>query len=540
MTKVYLLNVPIENDYRHTLYFTSASSQHDYFSSKIVKSYTDDFSYQRKDNLIRIPEHYDNLLGVNYVMYQNKNKWYYAFVTDMKYINDERTDLIIETDVMQTWLFDYVVNPSFVEREHVSNDTIGRHTVPEQLETGEYICEGKMSTEMTAHFVIATTYDFKRKCPGATYVNGIFHGVIYYLIQSSDLISAYNSIVYFLNVYADLGKSDSIVGLFMLPDELTNYHFINEWDYMVTDGALSNYPYKELDYKIIERERAQDMGGWIISRLNHFNGYEPLNNKLLTYPYKYILLSNNNGGNAIYQYEHFNSDSCQFKMYGSVTIGGSIRSLPLNYKGITENNEEGLNLGKFPICSYTNDAFTNWLTQNSVNMLASVGSGALQVIGGGIAMASGAGAGAGALAVGSGLVAITGSVGQVYQMSKVPPQAEGNLNCGDVAYSMGNCNFTTYHMSIKEEYARIIDGYFNVYGYKVNRVKLPNKAHRGRWWYTKTIDVNIDGAIPGTDLQKIKDCYNKGITFWRNGNEIQSYNLENKISITSDAITDGD
>lgn len=538
-TKVYLLNVPLENDYKHTLYFTSASSQQDYFSSKVVKSYTD-FTYQRKDNIIRVPELYDNLIGCNYVMYQNKNKWYYAFITEMKYVNDDTTHISIQTDALQTWLFDFTIKPSFVEREHVSNDSIGRHSVPEQLECGEYIVEGKSQTEITAHFVIATTYDFKRETAGSTYINGIYHGVNYYLINSSDLQGAKQSIDYFLKLYADKGKSDSILGLFMLPDELTGYHSISEWDYMSSSGGLSYYPYKLITNDIVERDKAQSMGGWSGTIANSLDTYTPTNNKLLTYPYRYMLVSNNNGGNAIYQYEHFKNLSYGFNMYGAVTIGGSIRCIPLNYKGITENNEEGLNLGKFPICSYTNDAFTNWMTQNSVNILASVGSGILQVAGGIGAIATGAGAGAGAIAAASGLVSITSSVGQVYQMSKVPPQAEGNLNCGDVAYAMGNCNFTTYNMCIKPEYAKIIDNYFSMFGYKVNRVKRPNKAHRGRWWFTKTIDVNIDGAIPMNDLNTIKNCYNNGITFWRNGSEIGDYSLENKISTTSGAITDLD
>jgi hypothetical protein len=69
-----------------------------------------------------------------------------------------------------------------------------------------------------------------------------------------------------------------------------------------------------------------------------------------------------------------------------------------------------------------------------------------------------------------------------------------------------------------------------MFGYKVNRVKVPNKAHRGRYWFTKTIDVNIDGAIPMEDMQKIKDCYNRGITFWRNETVYQNYSAPNEIS----------
>ena len=84
ISKVYLLSVPLENDYKNTLYFTSKENQHSYFASKVVKSY-EDFSYQRKDQKIRIPEAYDTIYNCNYVMYQNtaySNKWFYAFIKE--------------------------------------------------------------------------------------------------------------------------------------------------------------------------------------------------------------------------------------------------------------------------------------------------------------------------------------------------------------------------------------------------------------------------------------------------------------------------
>ena len=45
----------------------------------------------------------------------------------------------------------------------------------------------------------------------------------------------------------------------------------------------------------------------------------------------------------------------------------------------------------------------------------------------------------------------------------------------------------------------------------------------------KTIDVNIVGSVPADDMAKIKACYNNGITFWRNGNEVGNYSLDNSV-----------
>lgn len=543
ISRVYLLDVPLENDYKNTLYFANASAQQTYFQSKIVKSYTD-FSYQRKDHIIRIPEEYDEIYNVNYVMYQNtaySNKWFYAFITDLRYVNDGMTEATIETDVIQTWLFDYNIKASFVEREHVDDDTIGKHTLPEGVETGEYINEGVVSTSPdTAHIVIAATYDCFNNEECSSYLNGVYHGVSYFLIGSNNGLSTdpsyIPSIKYFLGVYADAGKSDAITGIFIVPDELTNFSMIN-WDYMQTSGGLSNYKYKKLTDDIIPTHSAQDMGTTPVSKpYSTVNGYTPRNNKLFVYPYKCIMATNNAGASAIYQYEFFNNQNpvCYFETYGAITPGCSIRCYPTNYKGTADNYEEGLGFGKFPICSYDTDMYTNWLTQNGVNIAIQAVSGLGQMLVGG-AMVAGSGLTAGLSGVAgggmlvSGVTQIANLLGSVYQHQLVPPQAEGNLNCGDVNFAMGINDIMFYQKTIRSEYAQIIDKYFDMFGYKTNLVKVPNSNHRQRWWFTKTVDVNIDGNIPQNDMQKIKEAYNNGITFWRNASEIQNYSLANPI-----------
>lgn len=105
-----------------------------------------DFTYQRRDNIIRYPRAFELCEQYNYVMYKNpdfKDKYYYAYITDMKFINPNMTEITIKTDVFQTWQFDFIYKECFVEREHVNDDTIGKHTIPEGLETGEFILNNK-------------------------------------------------------------------------------------------------------------------------------------------------------------------------------------------------------------------------------------------------------------------------------------------------------------------------------------------------------------------------------------------------------------
>ena len=91
----------------------------------------------------------------------------------------------------------------------------------------------------------------------------------------------------------------------------------------------------------------------------------------------------------------------------------------------------------------------------------------------------------------------------------------------------GRNGFSFYKMAIKQEYAKIIDDFFSMYGYKVNEVKIPNVTGRQNWNYVKTIDCNLLGDIPQEDMQKLKDIFNTGVTFWHNPNTFLDYSQSN-------------
>jgi len=58
----------------------------------------------------------DYFYDCNYLCFQNGgfgNKWLYAFISDILYINENCTAITFEIDVMQTWLFDFEIKKSF-------------------------------------------------------------------------------------------------------------------------------------------------------------------------------------------------------------------------------------------------------------------------------------------------------------------------------------------------------------------------------------------------------------------------------------------
>ena len=98
-TNIRLLKCPIKLDNKNQITFSNKEAQENYFKS-LPYLEVDSSMYQRADDSIYYPDIYDNLLGYNYVMYQNtnySNKWFYAFITDIQYENDNCTTLTIAT-----------------------------------------------------------------------------------------------------------------------------------------------------------------------------------------------------------------------------------------------------------------------------------------------------------------------------------------------------------------------------------------------------------------------------------------------------------
>lgn len=545
-TDLILLKNPLELDNRNQLTFTNKEAQFNYFNS-LDKLVADNFTYQRQDEIIRFPGLRDDLLEYNYCMYRNSSysdKWFYAFIIGMDYINDSMTAIHIKSDSFQNWQFDLTYKTSFIEREHVNDDTIGLHTLPENLETGEYITKEVIQPDFgESHPVIMVTEycyetypdiesgyimnDDSRIKSGGGILNGVYQGCMMLLCGDKHALES------ILTAYAKAGKSDSVVAIFMSPDYLTGYSIplssSNGWHFTDYTPGFVQGPFKYLSSTISDSTRNHD----ISKPYNNIDGVVPKNNKLFTSPYIYLMGTNNQGQSAIYPYEYFTDVEvpgfARFQSKGVLTPGCSIRAVPINYKGVGYNNSEGINLGKFPVCSYLSDVYTNWLTQNGVNIgLSALGSVA-QIAGGTAIAVTGVGAVAGASAIASGVLGIANSLATVYEHSLIPPQLEGNVNCGDVNYSSGYNAFSFYKMNIKAEMVSIIDNYFSMFGYKVNSVKQPNISGRQNWNYVKTIDCNIEAFIPQKDLQEIKDMFNMGVTLWHNPTTFLDYSQSNSI-----------
>lgn len=123
-TNIRLLSgVPFSNDYKHTRWFDSLSQQTSYFLGKTVIHSMSEANYQRIEGktFIRVNKSIDELWSTNYLMFQNaqyNTDWFYAFVTNLEYVQKGATNVHFEIDVFQTWKFDMNFKSSYVVREH--------------------------------------------------------------------------------------------------------------------------------------------------------------------------------------------------------------------------------------------------------------------------------------------------------------------------------------------------------------------------------------------------------------------------------------
>lgn len=547
ISKVYLLNTPLEDDMKNTLYFADDQAQHSYFVNTIGRTFNN-VSYQSETRTFRCPEHIDKVRQYNYMMWQNtaySNKWFYAFIKEMVYVSDGYTDVIFEVDPLQTYMFDISVRPSFVEREHTNNDTVGNNTQPENVELGPYVKNSTAGTlqygpdEMfycvgVSDIVGSLTYQ------PSSIVNGLPNG-LYYIF--TPYMSTLHNIV---EIYDDAGKANAIYTMFVMPKQLLYLHprsgdtgswayRTSTWSYTgASSGFTASFDVYVPNFGGYDPED-WDLTGRIMSDLVVpipqvvGQSYTPRNKKLLTFPYCYFNISNNTGTTVTYHYEDFKGTP-KFNLDGVICAGCSTKFYPTNYRnmniftGDLQDNsyDYGVTGGKYPTISWNSDSYTNWLTQNAVNIGIGVGSTVLSTV-------AGLGMGNVGGAVASFVGGVSNAVSQVYEASLIPDQAKGNTNVGDLNYTAHKNKFTVYPLSIKPEYAEIIDDYFDLFGYKTNRVKVPYVAHRQTWWYTKTINANITGNIPNDELNKIKDAYNNGLTFWRDASNFLNYGVSNGV-----------
>lgn len=513
---VNLCFVPFDATQTNQIDFVSVEAQTAYFVNT-VRHANVGFTYQRKDNRIRVNANIDSLYNVNYVMYNNAhytNKWFYAFITRMEYVSEEVTYIYIETDVFQTWFLECTLKESFVVREHQAVDTIGANFIEENLETGEYMTqEIEPINELLplCAVVMCTVYSpyilENNRLFGE--INGVPTAICFLRFQTDQELCD------FIMAMENNNKSSAIIGIFSMPLAMVG-------DYMEGSDA-NNQTYES--YRLLKGNHIQaDYPIYIstpkyISINSDLNGYTPKNAKVYQYPFNVLHVTNNCGGYNDYRYEFFSDcNHIQFQLDGGVIPNCIVKLTPKNYKLAAVNYQESVVLTGYPHVAYATDVFRAWLAQNAVSTPINLINGLASTV-----VGFGTGNPVSALI---GEQQIGSELGAIFQHATEPPQARGEVE-GSANVGMGIHTFHIIKKCINAERAKIIDDYFTMYGYKQNKVKIPGMRTRPKFNYVKTIDANIVGDIPSDDMKELKAIFDSGITFWHDPNYFCDYSVAN-------------
>ena len=568
-SEVYILkNVPLEPSFDHTIWFDSPEQQATAFTTYALAFYFNKVSYQRYPRpYITLDKTADDLFDCNYMMFRNTaygTKWFYAFITQIEYISNTTSRIYYTIDPMQTYLFDVNVGECWVEREHAMTDVIGDNLVPESLELGEYVFDGDYLPSVFDKegyvICILATWGTKLNPDGSWEIedvsyggtggidSGIYTGLHKNICEETDVGKAAAKANDLIVAATKANKADGIVSITMFPK------------YFLNISLSSSIATKPADHEFDD----------IPAFTGAFDGYKPKNNKLYTAPFCGVYVDNLQGNAANYAYEYFADRKPKFNIVGAANGNLECASIPLNYKGLASNYQEAIIMGGFPQCAWNVDTFKAWIAQNKYAIAAGVATTAIDTVKQVATAATGLGmagevAGMSAAMTGAGSAQTIQAVGQyanAYQnMQNVSYNAQGDIlnktinlvaqvktastqpnhsrgqQSSSIYCAMGVQGFHYMPYRIQGQFAKIIDDFFSMYGYKTNRLKVPNRNGRKSWNYVKTCGCNLTGSAPADVTASLVNIYDKGITFWRcidlsTGNpfnRVGDYSLDNSL-----------
>lgn len=533
-TVVLLKNISLTPNYENTVDYDNATEQYnDMYAHKLAQ--WDRCTYvgkNKQQGTIRLESTQGLLMQqATYMMFKNtnyENKWFYAFVTDVTWVNNVTWEVSFVLDVMQTYYFDFTYEKCLIERQHVTDDSIGANLIEENLEIGEYVVEGATHIDefQNTHTCVATTlnqggsqWDPESTDYPTSVIDGVNYGCKIYKFLTKEKFGK------FIKQANDDGVTDQIIDIYEVPDFATG-------DEVSQTGSLEISVTHSIS-KSIDKPYA-----------NFANQYVPKNNKLYTYPFKYLKATNHTGNIANYRYENFSDNDCNFEVHCTITPNPEGYIYPNNYLNFADAVDEGISINDFPKGGYVSDQYKAWLAQTANSRtLQMLGIGASAVVGvaglmtgaGGMMLANATTmTTAQATAFGAGVAGLASSFKQasnLYAQKKDrlvnSQQATGNKS-NAVVHEMNYHYIALYRMCIKPYFAKKIDDYFTKYGYAINELGYPNPKARPHFTFIKTVGCDVKASLPSQLVEQINSIHDNGITFWKNLDSIGDYSLDNR------------
>jgi hypothetical protein len=572
----FLSGIKFNNDYKHTRWFDTLSDQLNWWANQTTVYAYNEFNIQRVEDktFIRFNVDISQLWGVNYVVFYNEfhGRQFYAFINKIEYVQKNRTDVHIELDVIQTFMFDIQWQPSFVVREHCqlwnADGSPVINTVPEDLNYGSEYNIAKVQNfrpynDLFFMVVVAKktmhTGDWSNisDANGWAYsINGLPQALNYYImpfkLDGSTPACSLGSLDPFVGdflvqCYKSTQAVNNIVSIYitdMLPDQPSydgNTISFNPNYYQMQNIGSSPCIYV---HNIFYDTGAYDAG-------LKYDGFSSVTeSKLLMYPYTVTLLDDFKGNRVELKNEYINNTHLVVDMKSSLGVSNKVVYTVKDYltslmtddtlkdmvtmeKALIDSNPNDLpvlvdNLSAFiqgnrnSIQNQANSIMFN----GGMNAFNHVLSTPMMGMTGPIGLAQGVGS------------TIQGAGNSILQMQAMNAKQQDIGNTPPSIAKMGGNSYFDYgngytgiwiiKKEITPEYRKKLSDFFNMFGYKKNEVKFPNIHTRQYWNFIQTKSCIIQGNFNNEDLEDIKSVFDSGITLWHT-DDIGNYTLTNEV-----------
>lgn len=522
----FLSGVPIDEDYQNSLDFVSKELQTAYFLG-LTPVHTLSNATRVRDGVIRVDVNCDTIMNCNYLMFQNLDfwgKWFYAFITNIEYVNNNCCHVYYAIDDIQTWMFDVELEECFVEREHTVTDGLFENLIDEGIGVSEYKAGTLYDKEYTRY--------------------------IYCLFTSTVFDASDNP------VSADIGiKAGQLNGLEIIVGDLQNNN--GDWLELTGQGFAGN-DLDRLDATIkkLTQEQQKESIVALTTFPKHFSpsndiahnpvtdslqfnnfssgdsldGYTPKNKKLYNSPYCLFEFGANDGQKETLQPEYLLASN-GISIYSNCSPNPSLLCVPLWYQNENYCYKKAITIEDFPQAPLSIDGYSAWvasggLAKQYINLASGVAGGTLNTLG---SLASGNPVGtiAGAMSVAS---SIANSIVNIDVAKKFPSDVKGHFNTTPISANR-KIGLYVRKMTINGDNAKSIDDYFTMFGYKVNKIKTPSRRNRPHYTYVKTKGCKAVGGAPADAINRIQTIYDNGIRFWVNASEVGKYSEINNAPV---------
>lgn len=528
----FLTQIPIDSNYENSLDFLTELEQRTYFLSQ-VPVHTMFNATRVRDGVIAVNAPSDTLLSANYLMFQNtnfSNKWFYAFITNIEYVNNSMSHVYYQIDDIQTWMFDVTLSQCFVEREHTATDGMYEHLVDEGISTSEYVDCGmysKIYDTYQAMLFTQVTFTPGGEDPSedvVTYAPAVIRGgaLDSSVVINYDLQDQYGQ---WLEPQYDPSSDDAWGGNDLDKLGATIYKLTNnqQSDSIVALTVMPKYFVTGLSRTAVTDNLRFDN---FTDSTQLDNNYVPKNKKLYNSPYCILKFCSTDGQEESLQPEYVNTN-CEINIIANISPSPSLIAFPFQYANKTTDYEHAITIEDFPQASIAIDGYKAWcasggLSKQIVGTVSGVSGGILNAVGSGIA-GNPIGVVGGAVSAGS---SIADAIINIDVAKKLPATRKGNVNAQPLACDK-RVGYYIRRMCLNFDVMKSIDDYFTMYGYKVNKLKTPSRRNRPHYTYLKTKGLHVNGGAPADAIQRIEIIYDNGIRFWVNPTEVGDFTVNN-------------